>query len=235
MRKSVIIGLLILTAGLFGVATTLNIIISHAMAQGYDDNYDGDASYSTYPTDDKKYECRTGPFEGFFVSSVEFCKHFKFDDDNRKDNNNNNVAGGDNGTTSIPPELATTLSVSLTIECTPTDRNPRSAQACNRITTEILPNIYNIQIVGQTSNPNRFNGSPIPVIVTFGRDDLFLVEVRVPTPVIDTIVDNIQSDLNVNIFVPTAHRFMGHCPSGEILEGESLICNIKELYTVASN
>ena len=27
-----------------------------------------------YPTEDKKYECRTGPFEGFFVSSVEFCK-----------------------------------------------------------------------------------------------------------------------------------------------------------------
>ena len=51
------------------------------MAQGYD-NY-GD-SYSQYPTDDKKYECRTGPFEGFFVSSVEFCKHVKFDD--RKDN-----------------------------------------------------------------------------------------------------------------------------------------------------
>ena len=33
----------------------------------------------TYQTDDKKYECRTGPFEGFFVSSVEFCKHVKFD------------------------------------------------------------------------------------------------------------------------------------------------------------
>ena len=52
-----------------------------AMAQGYD-NY-GDDSYSQYPTDDKKYECRTGPFEGFFVSSVEFCKNIKFDD--RKD------------------------------------------------------------------------------------------------------------------------------------------------------
>ena len=39
------------------------------------------------PTDDKKYECRTGPFEGFFVSSVEFCKNNKFDDkDDRKDN-----------------------------------------------------------------------------------------------------------------------------------------------------
>ena len=57
-----------------------------AMAQEYD-KY-GDSSYSQYPTDDKKYECRTGPFEGFFVSSVEFCKHVKFDKDNdRKDNN----------------------------------------------------------------------------------------------------------------------------------------------------
>ena len=37
-----------------------------------------DKKYSKYPTEDKKYECRTGPFEGFFVSSVEFCK-FKFD------------------------------------------------------------------------------------------------------------------------------------------------------------
>ena len=49
----------------------------------YSDSY-GD-SYSKYPTEDKKYECRTGPFEGFFVSSVEFCKHVKFDKDDRKD------------------------------------------------------------------------------------------------------------------------------------------------------
>ena len=50
----------------------------NVMAQEYD-KY-GDSHYSQYPTDDKKYECRTGPFEGFFVSSVEFCKHVKFDD-----------------------------------------------------------------------------------------------------------------------------------------------------------
>ena len=48
-----------------------------AMAQGYE-TYGDSNSYSQYPTDDKKYECRTGPFEGFFVSSVEFCKHVKF-------------------------------------------------------------------------------------------------------------------------------------------------------------
>ena len=49
-----------------------------ALAQEYDKYRD--SSYSQYPTDDNKYQCRTGPFEGFFVSSVEFCKHVKFDD-----------------------------------------------------------------------------------------------------------------------------------------------------------
>jgi hypothetical protein len=63
---------------------------NRAMAQGYD-TY-GDSYYSQYPTDEKKYECRTGPFEGFFVSSVEFCKHIKFDKD-RKDNRDNNQTG----------------------------------------------------------------------------------------------------------------------------------------------
>ena len=66
-----------------------------AMAQGYD-NY-GDSSYSQYPTDDKKYECRTGPFEGFFVSSVEFCKHVKFDKDDRKDRDRDNNRTGTQG------------------------------------------------------------------------------------------------------------------------------------------
>src|SRR5215212_11070660 len=58
---------------------------SNVTAQEYDKYRD--SSYSQYPTDDNKYQCRTGPFEGFFVSSVEFCKHVKFDKDNdRKDN-----------------------------------------------------------------------------------------------------------------------------------------------------
>ena len=62
-------------------------------AQEYD-KY-GDSSYSQYPTEDKKYECRTGPFEGFFVSSVEFCKNVKFDDrqDNDRDSNRTGTQG----------------------------------------------------------------------------------------------------------------------------------------------
>jgi hypothetical protein len=62
------------------------------MAQEYDKYRD--SYYSQYPTDDKKYECRTGPFEGFFVSSVEFCKHGKFDNDkDRKDISRDNRTG----------------------------------------------------------------------------------------------------------------------------------------------
>ena len=61
--------------------------------------------YSKYPTDVNKYECRTGPLEGFFASSVEFCKHIKLDNDkdDRKDNNVTGIQGpqglpGFNGT-----------------------------------------------------------------------------------------------------------------------------------------
>ncbi len=86
MKKSVFtFGLLI---SLFMILTApfanLNILSNPAMAQGYKENYSEDKKYSKYPTEENKYECKTGPFQGFFVSSVEFCK-FKFDDkrDNR--------------------------------------------------------------------------------------------------------------------------------------------------------
>ena len=55
--------------------------------QRYDNSYDkrSYSDYSDYKTKDKKYECRTGPFEGFFTSSVEFCFDKKFDDDKKRD------------------------------------------------------------------------------------------------------------------------------------------------------
>ena len=61
----------------------LNNSNNAVIVQGY--NSYGDSYYSQYPTDDKKYECRTGPFEGFFVSSVKFCKHIKFYDKKDRD------------------------------------------------------------------------------------------------------------------------------------------------------
>jgi hypothetical protein len=76
MHKSILFTFGLLASSLVMLAT-MPLLNNNtvAMAQGYYDNYYGDSSnsYSQYPTDDKKYECRTGPFEGFFVSSVEFC------------------------------------------------------------------------------------------------------------------------------------------------------------------
>ena len=60
-------------------------------------------SYSEYPTEVNKYECKTGPFEGFFVSSVEFCKHIKFDKDNDNERKDNNVQTGTQVTSTGPP------------------------------------------------------------------------------------------------------------------------------------
>ena len=74
MRKSLFtFGLLASSLVMLGITPFLNqnnSFSNTAMAQGYD-TY-SDSYYSQYPTDDKKYECRTGPFEGFFTSSVEF-------------------------------------------------------------------------------------------------------------------------------------------------------------------
>ncbi|HEX5892716.1 MAG TPA: hypothetical protein VFY41_07630 [Nitrososphaeraceae archaeon] len=86
MHKSIQLGftfgLLAISLVMLSLMPLLNSNNNVAMAQGY--NSYGD-SYSQYPTDDKKYECRTGPLEGFFVSSVEFCKHVKFDDKRDRD------------------------------------------------------------------------------------------------------------------------------------------------------
>jgi hypothetical protein len=93
MHKSTILtfGLLMSSLVMLSAIPLLNNNNNVAMAQGYYNNNYGDSSnsYSQYPTDDKKYECQKGPFEGFFVSSVEFCKHVKFDKDDRKDDRDN--------------------------------------------------------------------------------------------------------------------------------------------------
>ena len=100
MQKSLFtFGLLASSLVMLGITPFLNQnnnFSNTVMAQGYEgDNYGDNNSYSQYPTDDKKYECRTGPFEGFFVSSVEFCKHIKFDDrkDHSRDNNQTGTQG----------------------------------------------------------------------------------------------------------------------------------------------
>ena len=93
MHKSAITHVsLILMSTLIMLVPFTSINFSNVKAQEYGtyDDYDNDM-YSTYPTEVNKYECQKGPFEGFFVGSVEFCK-FKFDD-NKRDNRDNNQTG----------------------------------------------------------------------------------------------------------------------------------------------
>ena len=132
-----------------------------AMAQEYD-TY-GDSSYSKYPTDDNKYECRTGPLEGFFVSSVEFCKNVKFDD--RKDNNRTGTQGppgpqgppGINGTQGPPGANGT--------QGPPGIQGPVGP-------TNISSNVY---VRSETANLTQSNGAFVPCdegdnILTGGYD-----------------------------------------------------------------
>jgi hypothetical protein len=91
-KNSAIFIAVVLVAGVITISSPFT-----AYAQQYEqeynsyDPYQQDNSYSTYPTEDKPYECQKGPLEGFFTSSVEFCK-IKFDDrkDDRRDNNGDN-------------------------------------------------------------------------------------------------------------------------------------------------
>ena len=76
-----------------------------------DINYNNeDEIYSHYQDEENKYECRTGPFEGFFVSSVEFCKNVKLDnkDDRKKDDSKN-----DNNKTGTPSPVVPPQNVTL--------------------------------------------------------------------------------------------------------------------------
>jgi hypothetical protein len=98
MQKSAIsFSLFFLIGSLIMLVPFTSINFSNVNAQeygSYDDDYVDDR-YSQYPTEENKYECQTGPLEGFFVSSVEFCKHLKFDDrkDNSRDNNQTGIQG----------------------------------------------------------------------------------------------------------------------------------------------
>jgi hypothetical protein len=80
MHKSITIGLfsIVMIGMLTATPLANNNFFSNAMGQDYgyeDDSYnDYDNKYSKYPTEVNKYECQKGPFEGFFVGSVEFCK-----------------------------------------------------------------------------------------------------------------------------------------------------------------
>jgi hypothetical protein len=140
-----------------------------------------------YSTNDKKYECRTGPFEGFFVSSVEFCKHIKFDNkDDRKDNNRTGPQGppgpqgiqgpiGPNGTQG-PPGI-------VNAELCPPDTDLENVYVLNGTTAEScdleppVANDSNLNVTKLVTCQQVDRSSLVPSIqqISLGCDDLLNV------------------------------------------------------------
>jgi hypothetical protein len=167
-------GFLLSSLVMLGVMPFFNI--NGAMAQEYD-KY-GDSYYSQIPTDDKKYECRTGPFEGFFVGSVEFCKHIKFDgkDDNRKDIRDNRTD------TQGPPGPAGPAGPQGPpgVNGTTGPQGPQGPAGPSNISSNVYPR-------SETANLTQFSGAFVPCdegdnILTGGysfnvaSDDIVVVE-----------------------------------------------------------
>ena len=86
MHKSVVFTFGLLASSLLMLAampflSNNSLLLNTVMAQGneydskpYNNNDYDDNKISLYPTKVNKYECQTGLFDGFFVSSVEFCQ-----------------------------------------------------------------------------------------------------------------------------------------------------------------
>jgi hypothetical protein len=150
MHKSTVLtfGLLMSSLVMLSVMPLISSNNNVAMAQGYD-IYRENSYYSQYPTGDKKYECRTGPFEGFFVSSVEFCKHIKFDkDDNRKDRDNKTGTQGPPGPQGIPG-IQGPIGPNGT-------QGPQGPQGPSGITQLNATNVYSVNNFTTTTPPQTF-------------------------------------------------------------------------------
>jgi hypothetical protein len=134
-----------------------------------------------------------------------------------------------------PPE--TTLSVKKTITCDLSDNPaPEEVEACQRITTEILPEYFTIFVSGNNPNPDTFTGSMVPEIVTLRPGDYVVSETRDESKVDGTRAD-IESDLGVLLDGP-APKYSGDCKTnvltgegeGTIAAGESHVCNVENLF-----
>ena len=161
---------------------------------------------------DKKYECRTGQFEGFFVSSVEFCLAHSFDDHNK-----------DRHREKPPPPVETeTLTVIKNTQC----------QAYSAICEQnpIHPSNFTLVIEGNNPSQNNFPGSSSPgtnVELEPGPYNVTEQGLDPVTPVIcSTMGFETGSDLGDDLFICT--NFSDEC-EGDIIIGNPQTCTIENI------
>ena len=213
MHKSVRVftfGLLASSLVMLSAIPLFNNNNNTAMAQGYD-NYYGDSNYSQYPIDDKKYECRTGQFEGFFVSSVEFCLAHSFDD-HKKDRHREKPP---------PPVETETLTVIKNTQC------QADPAICEQ--NPIQPSNFTVVITGNNPSQNNFPGSSTGTKVEL-EPGAYNVTEQGLDPVTPAICSSrgfeAGSDLGDDLFICT--NFSDEC-EGDITTGNPQTCTIENI------
>ena len=165
------------------------------------------SDYSDYKTKDKKYECRTGPVEGFFVSSVEFCdaKHKKFDD--RKDRDRDNKTGpqgppgpkgdkGDRGPQGLPGTNGTN-GVNGTNGINGTDFDPCVACLLDAL-VKLDSGAILVNVTVNVTDIIRNDATPVPVPVNITLP--LVIDVDVALLLQQQIAVDLGLDRNATIF-----------------------------------
>jgi hypothetical protein len=146
---------------------------------GYDKSYylmdSIGVRYNDYKDENNKYECRTGPLEGFFVSSVEFCKHDKFDKDDRKDPNQD--LNQPNTTSSAEPTTISSAQTNITAFSESYDEN-HNRQPVGNASDDII-----LETATANNNNNTGVHSPTASIGT-GASSALLPSIQQMNPTI---------------------------------------------------
>jgi YVTN family beta-propeller protein len=167
--------------------TNINKFSNTAMAQknGYDDyveynsylNDNTNKIYSGYPDEENKYECRTGPFEGFFVSSPEFC--LAFDDDDKKKKKDRPVV--------TPPIEGATLSIN------------KDWFVCNNDDIDCIIGTPEQQISFEGPNSGNYTQCASDGQCPFANDAGFNITINGSNPIPNTIPAQVNTTQQVGI------------------------------------
>ena len=211
MHKSTITLNLFLIGSLLMSVTTLNVnLLPNIIAQEYH-NYNNyyDNKYNEYPNKVNKYECQRGLFEGFFVSSPEFCVREESPKEKQPPKKGE------------PPVKTETLTVVKNTEC------QAGPTICNQ--NPIQPSQFTIVIEEGNNNPsqNQFPGSSTPGTDIQIEPGPYSVSEEGLDPVTPQICSTMEfdagSDLGENLFICT--NFSEEC-EGDITIGSPQTCTI---------
>jgi YVTN family beta-propeller protein len=252
-----LIGTLLFTSTIFSsfnISSSQKVFAQSMGLYETNNNYDNNdyvpSSYSKYPTEENKYECQKGPLEGFFVSSVEFCK-LKSPSSSERGQGSQGEPGpqgpqgetgpqgpqgepgpkgdkGDKGDPGTGGSAAVTANLTITKQVT-CDESVQNQSKCNIA----ISNEYPTSVIGTNPNPGFFTiANQQQQIVSLAPGEYFVKETNFLTPPPEQCSNvgtfdsgRVAPEIGSNILI--CAEFVGDC-SGSISEGQTgLQCNIE--------